>query len=82
MSVKQYRKKPVVIEAIEYTGENYEEIEAWCGENIFRLDDVAFIDTLEGAMIVRPGWFIIRGVKNEHYPCEPSVFALTYEEVK
>lgn len=89
MSVKQYRKKPVVIEAVQYTGENAEDIFKWMrandtGEAAYEDledDDGIVIITIEGAMLARPGWFIIRGVAGEFYPCEPEIFALTYEEV-
>jgi len=37
------------------------------------------IGTLEGGHIVSPGDWIITGVKGEHYPCKPDIFALTYE---
>jgi hypothetical protein len=40
-----------------------------------------WIFTLEGGHIVTPGDYIITGVKGEHYPCKPDIFALTYEEV-
>jgi len=40
-----------------------------------------WIDTLEGGHIVCPGDWIITGVKGEHYPCKPDIFALTYEAV-
>lgn len=38
-----------------------------------------WIDTLEGGHVVCPGDWIITGVKGEHYPCKPDVFAATYE---
>lgn len=38
-----------------------------------------WIDTLEGGHIVCPGDWIITGVKGEHYPCKPDIFAMTYE---
>lgn len=38
-----------------------------------------WIDTLEGGHIVCPGDWIITGVKGEHYPCKPDIFAATYE---
>ena len=41
-----------------------------------------WIDTLEGGHIVCPGDWIITGVKDEHYPCKPDIFAATYEEVQ
>lgn len=40
-----------------------------------------WIDTLEGGHIVCPGDWIITGVKGEHYPCKPDIFAATYDLV-
>lgn len=40
-----------------------------------------WIDTLEGGHIVCPGDWIITGLKGEHYPCKPDIFAATYEPV-
>lgn len=37
--------------------------------------------TLEGEMVARPGWWIIKGVKGEFYPCEGEIFDGTYEPV-
>jgi hypothetical protein len=37
------------------------------------------IKTLEGWMLVTTGDWIITGVKGEHYPCNPDIFAMTYE---
>lgn len=79
--IKNYRKKPVVIQAVQFTGENYEEIEAWCGGNVFHVGNEILIVTLEGTMTAPPGWWIIRGVVGEFYPCDPEVFAQTYEEM-
>lgn len=49
-----------------------------CGK---RMHDHGWIDTLEGGHIVCPGDWIITGVKGEHYPCKPDIFAATYELV-
>ena len=40
-----------------------------------------WIDTFEGGHIVCPRDWVITGVKGEHYPCKPDIFALTYEAV-
>lgn len=48
-----------------------------CGVNMHRH---GWIDTLEGGHIVCPGDWIITGVKGEHYPCKPDIFAATYEK--
>lgn len=44
--------------------------------------DHGWIDTLEGGHIVCPGDWIITGVKGEHYPCKPDIFAATYEQAE
>lgn len=46
-----------------------------------KMHDHGWIDTLEGGHIVCPGDWIITGVKGEHYPCKPDIFAATYEAV-
>lgn len=79
----KFRKKPVVIEAIQFGPEgNAAKIIQWahdCGAFI-RLDHEGLhIRTLEGDMIaIRNDW-IIKGVKGEFYPCKPDIFEMTYE---
>jgi hypothetical protein len=41
-----------------------------------------WVDTLEGGHIVCPGDWIITGIKGEHYPCKPDIFAATYEPLE
>ena len=80
----KYRKKPVVIEAIQFDGNNHREISEFLGWGIPAQDGVCSgfpIETLEGTMIARAGDYIIRGVNGEFYPCKPDIFAQTYEEV-
>lgn len=85
----QYRKKPVVIEAIQL-GASPDELDAalmFCACAVEVVHDAETqshaiaIDTLEGRMLARLGDWIIRGVKNELYPCKPDIFAATYEAV-
>ena len=84
-----YRKKPVVIEAFKWTGdENQTEDPEWI-INAIRASKVRIdynplsmkIVTLEGIMTATPGDFIIKGVQGEFYPCKPDIFEKTYEEV-
>lgn len=91
----RFRKKPVVIEAIKYTGENLREVLDFTGkhpswgkwfsdfdayEAHVRADRGVFkIMTLEGTMEALPGDWVIRGVRGEHYPCKPDIFEATYE---
>ena len=87
----KYRKKPVVIEAIQWTG-NTTEIKEFCGNNCsYNVDDSAWkvgkgipheelvIHTLEGEMKASRNDYIIKGVNGEFYPCKPDVFEKTYE---
>lgn len=86
--VRRYRKRPVVIEAVQFTGDNFFEVAAFIGHGPDVLDnpelkttDAPVIRTLEGEMRASPGDYIIRGVKGECYPCKPDVFAATYEVI-
>ena len=87
--VKRYRMKPVVIEAVQWTGANWSEIAAFWknSEEILCFDDnfdgsmELVIQTLEGQMTAKTGDFIIRGIRGEFYPCKPDIFESTYEEV-
>jgi hypothetical protein len=55
---------------------------AECKHCFRTMHDHGWIDTLEGGHIVCPGDWIITGVKGEHYPCKPDIFAATYEPMK
>lgn len=89
----KYRKKPVVIEAVQFFGEEFwygdREWPEWIDEAvhtgaIWRDKDVGltFIKTLEGEHICGEGDWVIRGVKGELYPCKPDIFELTYDIVE
>jgi hypothetical protein len=70
------RKKPVVIEATQWNK---------LGDHpavLYNHNSVPTIRTLEGEMFVRPGDYIITGVKGEHYLCTPDIFEMTYERVE
>lgn len=77
----KYRKKPVVIDAVEYK-ELGQKVKGVCTETHgSRPGGPPHIHTLEGLMTVSEGDFIITGVKGERYPCKPDIFAATYEAV-
>ena len=81
----KYRKKPVVIEAVQYTGDNFKEICDFVGTILNRPDSEQshiIIETLEGDHIASVGDFIIKGVHGEFYPCKPDIFEKTYELVE
>jgi hypothetical protein len=86
----KYRKKPVVIDAFQFTPLNCEDVANWCGgryveetkagdpTDVYR---ALKIPTLEGVMTAALGDWIIRGVHGEFYPCKPDIFEQTYEKV-
>ena len=81
--IKKYRKKPVVIEAVQWDSTNALELHDWMGESakIDLFKNEIIIHTLEGDMTASKGDYIIKGVDGEFYPCKPDIFEKTYEEV-
>ena len=89
----KYRKKPVVIDAVKWDGGDYTHLQKFCGLNWGRADahDVAWTppdddewvvvwNTMGSQWLCCPkGHWIIRGLEGELYPCDPDVFAATYE---
>ena len=81
----KYRKKPVVIEAIEWRGDNFCEIDDFLEDQkheTYPKDGKVIIKTLEKDMIASLGDYIIKGVNCEFYPCKPDIFRKTYEKVE
>lgn len=85
----RYRKKPVVIEAVQWTGENLSECKLFLGDwylhhyaerRLGGRNEIIII-TLEGRHIASVGDYLIRGVRGEHYSCKPDIFEQTYEAV-
>lgn len=91
---RQFTKKPVTIQAIQWTGKNLREVitftdgppdtrsahagMAWDAYVDLVARDGLKIYTLEGTMLASPGDWIIRGVKGEMYPCKDEIFEATY----
>ena len=92
----KYRKKPVIIEAMQFNGTNAYDIKQFVGDSFtYYINDCAWqvgkgiphivnptIHTLEGDMEVSKGDYIIKGVNGEFYPCKPDIFDKTYEKVE
>ena len=79
----KYRKKPVTIEAIKWTGDNLSEGIAFGNTRIIvRDNNVLIIPTLEGDHEAQIGDMIIKGIKGELYPCKPDIFDATYDAVE
>lgn len=86
----KYRKKPVVIDAIQWTGNNMYDIVKFSEGSDVEISDFVFpcdkdfciIETLEGNHKCSKGDWIIKGLKGEFYPCKPDIFERTYEPVQ
>jgi hypothetical protein len=89
----KYRKKPVVIEAVQWQGNNLGEVIGFTGlhesarkwtwkeyEAVVARGGLK-IFTLEGSLMASIGDFIIRGINGEYYPCKPDIFDKTYEPI-
>lgn len=91
----KYRKKPVVIEAVQYVDESYAsfaKVRKLAGKHFTivepedRLEDPDIVaqvyDKLHATWVgVKVGQWIIKGVQGEFYPCDSEVFDATYETV-
>lgn len=86
----KYRKKPVVIEAVQFTDDTAEtmiSIQEFMDKDLRvsyndRDNPKIIIETLEGTMYASVGDYIIKGVQGEFYPCKPDIFKETYEKLK
>jgi len=86
----RFRKKPVEVEAMQVDGtrERAHQIEEWTDgaasvmcKSIVRDEWAVIVKTLEGVMTGDVGWWIIKGVQGEFYPCKDDIFHDTYDEV-
>lgn len=93
MPEQLFRKRPVVIAAMQWTGDNEREIREWCGPSMFGALQPAVhrdpeitaevLDSLHSTWVgVKTGQWIIRGVKGELYPIDEAVLAETYDRVE
>ena len=88
-TIKRYGIKPIVITALQWKGDNYEEIASFCQyideserrTMCFLNGDELWIRTKEGQLKASVGDFIIRGIQGEFYPCDYNIFLQTYDEV-
>ena len=87
----KYRKKPIEVEAEVFDPPVIGNLTHYLNEQgVMTVSDKLaggkstyyYIHTLEGDMFLKPGDWIITGVKGEKYPCKPDIFEMTYEKVK
>ena len=79
---KTYIKKPMPIEAVQFTGKNFDEVKEFCPSATLDKDELQ-VKTLEGVMKApnKVGDYVIKGVVGEFYICDKDIFEKTYEEV-
>ncbi len=81
----KYKKKPIVIEAVQYTGTEQSIVDAIAlpeAEQVCFLKNELHVCTLEGVMTASLNDWIIKGVGGEVYPCKPDIFEKTYDLVE
>jgi hypothetical protein len=76
-----YKKKPIKIEAIQFTGHNQKEILSFGDGSIKNIGSILYINTLEGKLTISEGDYVIKGIKGEIYPCKPDIFLASYDPV-
>ena len=82
--IEKWMKKPIIVEAIQFTGD-FREVSEFMPDEQYQggwlpgaAGPYVTIITLEGKMTARPGDYIIKGVHGEFYPCRGDIFHETY----
>jgi hypothetical protein len=86
----KFRKRTVVIEAViaidlmRAAKNDWDSLPDWFRQHyesggVVITDEGIYLPTLEGTMFAQPYDWVIRGVKNEVYPCRDDIFRMTYE---
>ena len=80
--IKKYIKKPIPIEAIQWTGKNLNEIKKFTNQDVCIKNGHLILNTLEGTFVSKnkTGDWIIKGIKGEFYICEKTIFEESYIE--
>lgn len=92
MTAKTYRKRPVIVEAAQWTGDNEQELRDWTGGKFHAVDALDRVedpditaevyDALHSTWVgVKTGQSVLRGIKGEFYPIDETVLAETYDVV-
>jgi hypothetical protein len=82
----KFRKKPVVVDSMQFTMESknqcYNFVRGNCFAHFVNGEPALTIETLEGNMTAREGDWVIKGVNGEFYPCKQDIFEKTYEPIE
>lgn len=81
---RRFRKKPVMVEAVQWTGANSGDVQSFMGYHDYRWSSIRddadlIVHTPEGNRLASRGDWIVRGIAGEFYPCKPDIFEATYE---
>lgn len=83
--IEQFVKKPIVVEAIQWTGKNEHEVMKFVGSHCCLVNKsngkALIINTLEGDYYASVNDWIVKGVKGEFYPVKPDIMEQTYTRV-
>lgn len=77
--IKKYRKKLITVEAVQFDGENFDEVISFVGDDANRSGDKIVIETNKGTFEVSRNDYIVKEVNGAFYPYKPEFFSLTYE---
>lgn len=79
---RKYIKKPIPIEAVQYDGTNFDELQAFAGPDIYSSNGKIYVHTLEGEMKMTnlTGDYLVKGIMGEFYFCDKNIFELTYQQ--
>ena len=79
--IKTFIKRPIKVETIQWTGDNFDDIHEFAGDSCaLNVDsNILVVKTLEGSLCAEIGDWIIRGIYGEFYPCKPDIFTMTYK---
>lgn len=85
MPAKTYRKKPVEVQGVTYTGSNDREVGEFTGRPNWqpatpKLTAFVWNDSQMAWNPVNAGDIVLRGLLGEFYPCSPAALAATYDE--
>lgn len=93
MTAKTYRKKPVEIQAIQWTGDNASDVREFAEPAFAVLHDLdrellnnpectaeLYVAANSVWMAIETGEWILQDERG-FYPCKPDIFAQTYDEV-
>lgn len=91
--IKQYKTKPTIIEAVQWTGANIQEVLGFCGKDNALFIEIKteepfkyplfslYIITLEGMRLAEVSDYIIKSPLGKFRLCKKDAFIIKYEEI-